>query len=219
MVGSTPTRFRQLLDDSTAFVGVEAQETPLLPRVLFPSCSQLSRCGPSGSAVKPNVKKAEHPRKKTNPVSIGRHEYGCKICSHIHCLDIERDFISCKSPANIAKDYGLKDRSSVYRHAHALGLFPKRQRNARAALERLIESAGDVEVNAAAVVGAVRAYASINSLGQWVERSERIDLNALFDRMTRDELEAYARDGSLPEWFTRTVGATAPHSREEKDDA
>jgi hypothetical protein len=158
-------------------------------------------------------------KKNTKPVSIGRHEYGCKICSHAHRDEIERDFISWKSPAMIAKDYGLKDRSSVYRHAHALGLFPKRRRNVRAALERIIESSGEVAVNAAAVVSAVRAYACINSFGQWVERSEQIDLNTLFDRMTRDELDAYARDGSLPEWFTRTVGATAPYSRESEDDA
>jgi hypothetical protein len=62
-------------------------------------------------------------------------EHGCKICSHIHREEIERDFMSWKSPALIAKNYGLKDRSSVYRHAHALGLFPRRRRNVRAALE------------------------------------------------------------------------------------
>jgi hypothetical protein len=27
-------------------------------------------------------------------------------------------------------------------------------------------------------------------------------LNELFDRMTREELEAYAHDGTLPGWFT-----------------
>src|SRR5229473_2366527 len=40
MVGSTPTRFRQLLDDSIAFVGVEARKTAFKPGV-FPSCSQI----------------------------------------------------------------------------------------------------------------------------------------------------------------------------------
>ena len=30
---------------------------------------------------------------------------------------------------SIAEEYGLADRASIYRHAHALGLFPKRQRN------------------------------------------------------------------------------------------
>ncbi|PYT48079.1 MAG: hypothetical protein DMG44_16200 [Acidobacteria bacterium] len=152
-------------------------------------------------------------------VSVGRHEYGCKICSHKRRHEVERDFINWKSPALIAREYGLKDRSSVYRHAHALDLFPKRQRNVRAALEQIIERACEVDVNAAAVVSAVRTYASINSFGQWVERSEQVNLNELFERMTREELEAYARDATLPEWFTRTVGATAPHSPDPEGDS
>jgi len=65
--------------------------------------------------------------KSDKTVSLGRHEYGCKICSHRHRDEIERDFINWKSPALIAKEYGLKDRSSVYRHARALGL-PRRFR-------------------------------------------------------------------------------------------
>ncbi|MGB6975237.1 MAG: hypothetical protein WBD67_11190 [Terracidiphilus sp.] len=60
--------------------------------------------------------------------------------------------------AAIAEEYGLADRTSVYRHAHALSLFAKRQRNIRAALERIIERAGEVDVTASAVVAAVQAY-------------------------------------------------------------
>ncbi len=146
------------------------------------------------------------------PVSRGRHEHGCKIWSHRRREKIERDFVNWKSPALIAKEYGLRGRSSVYRHAHALALFPKRQRNVRAALERIIESADEVEVNAAALVSAVRAYASINASGQWVERSEQVSLNELFERMTRDELEAYARDGTLPDPNAAAEGPRLPHS-------
>jgi hypothetical protein len=102
----------------------------------------------------------------------------------------------------------LADRSSVYRHAHALGLFPKRQRHVRAALEQIIEKAGEVDVTSAAVVAAVQAYSKINATGQWVDRSEHLNLNELFDRMTLQELEAYAKDGSRPDWFRLTVGAT-----------
>ena len=119
-------------------------------------------------------------------------------------------FTNWRSPAAITKAYGLKNRATVYRHAQALALFPKRQRNVRAALEKIIERAGEVEVNAAAVVSAVSAYARINSSGQWVERSERVDLNQLFDRMSAIELEEYARVGKLPAWFISvTEGATA----------
>jgi hypothetical protein len=62
-------------------------------------------------------------------------------------------------------------------------------------------------------VSAVAAYAKINARGQWVERSEHVNLNDLFDRMTQDELEAYAKDGTLPAWFEHTVGATGSDSR------
>src|SRR5438132_4218282 len=132
----------------------------------------------------------------TNPVNLGRHAAVCKICTHTQREEIERDFINWESPASITKQYGLRNRASVYRHAHALGLFPKRQRNVRAALEKIIERAGEVEVNAASVVSAVGAYARINATGQWVERSEHLDLNQLFDRMTAAELDEYAREGT-----------------------
>ena len=152
-------------------------------------------------------------RKETKVVNLGRHAAACKVCSHPQREEIERDFIDWESPASIAKRYGLRDRSSVYRHAHALGLFSKRARNVRAALEKIIEKAGEVEVSATAVVSAVSAYARINTAGQWVERSERIDLNELFNRMSSLELEEYARDGKLPDWFTSITGAAIKDDR------
>ena len=152
-------------------------------------------------------------RKETKVVNLGRHAAVCKICTHTQREEIEHDFINWFSPASIAKQYGLRDRSSVYRHAHALGLFSKRGRNVRAALEKIIERAGEVEVSATAVVSAVSAYARINAAGQWVERTERIDLNELFNRMSSLELEEYARDGKLPDWFTSITGAAIKDDR------
>ncbi len=141
----------------------------------------------------------------------GRHAAECKICAHAEREEIERDFINWRSPASIAKHYKLGNRATVYRHAHALGLFPKRQRNVRAALEKIIERAGEVDVNAAAVVSAVTAYARLNSRGELVERTEAVNLNSLFERMSAEELDHYARDGALPDWFERVV-ATSTHS-------
>ena len=144
----------------------------------------------------------------------GRHEYNCSVCSHPQREDIEQDFVNWVSPATIAKHYKLANRASVYRHAHAFGLFPKRQRNVRAALEKIIERAGEVDVTAPAVVAAVQAYSKINATGQWVDRSEHVDLNALFEKMTAEEMETYAQNGTLPAWFRGTVGATASDSQE-----
>ncbi len=147
--------------------------------------------------------------------SLGRHRRNCTVCAHPRRAEIEADFVSWRSPGAIAQEYGLADRASVYRHAHALGLFPKRQRNVRTALERIIEKAREVEVSAAAVVAAVQAYAKINAAGQWVDRSEHVNLNELFETMTQQDLETYAKDGTLPDWFRFTLGATPSDGREE----
>jgi hypothetical protein len=140
-------------------------------------------------------------------INLGRHKANCTVCKHPQCSDIEAEFITWQSPATIAAAYGLADRSSVYRHADALGLNAKRQKNLRAALERMIEKAGEVDVTASAIVAAIQAYAKINNNGQWVDRTEQVNLNDLFERMSTAELDAYAKDGELPGWFEATVGA------------
>lgn len=147
-----------------------------------------------------------------NPVSRGRHEHQCRICRHACRSEIEEAFVGWISPARIAKKFGVS-RDAVYRHAHVFGLMGKRGRNVRAALERIIEKAGEVDVTAAAVVAAIQAYSKINAAGQWVDRSEHVNLNELFDRMTREELEAYAKESTLPAWFENAIGATDTDSR------
>ena len=134
---------------------------------------------------------------KPNPA---RHGAQCSVCAHPQREEIDLEFVSWTSPALIATAYKLS-RDAVYRHARAMNLFHKRQNNVRAALEKIIEQAAQVEVNASAVVSAVTAYAKINAAGQWIDRSEIVDVNQLFERMTNDELETYARTGELPEWF------------------
>jgi len=129
-----------------------------------------------------------------------RHEKNCSICAHPEREEIERAFCEWRPPTGIAREYKLSDRRIIYRHAHALGLFSRRDRNIRAALARIIEKADSVKVNGATVVAAVQAYAKINAAGQWVERSEHVNLNELFERMTTEELEKYAQNGELPEW-------------------
>jgi hypothetical protein len=63
-------------------------------------------------------------------------------------------------------------------------------------------------------VAAIQAYSKINSVGQWIDRSETVSMNQLFERMSTEELEAYAQTGALPEWFRATVGATEDDSQE-----
>lgn len=146
-----------------------------------------------------------------------RHARDCKLCNHPQREEIEREWTRWAETTVLAKQYGLT-RDSIYRHAHALGLFEKRARNIRAALEQIIEKATGVEVTAAAVVSAVQAYAKINAQGQWVERFERVDMREIFERMTREELEAYAQTGKLPGWAPQLLTATRFESNEEVSD-
>jgi hypothetical protein len=156
--------------------------------------------------------------KASTPISLGRHTRNCTVCAHKYRDEIEREFVNWTSVKAIAKEFGLKDRTAIYRHAHAFGLFTKRGRNIRAALEKIIERAGEVEVTSAAIVAAVQAYARINSQGQLIERVEHVGVNDLFERMTREELAVYAKDGSLPIWFSKAVGATQSYSQKEQND-
>jgi len=153
------------------------------------------------------------PANESGNVSLGRHEHHCTVCLHPQRLEIEEEWVGWGNASRIAKQYRVS-RDALYRHTHALDLFAKRQRNIRKALERIIEQAETVEVNASAVVAAIQAYAKINNSGQWIERVQGTNMNDLFDRMTTKELDAYAQDGSLPEWFTAAVSATPTDSRE-----
>src|SRR5438132_9260341 len=95
-------------------------------------------------------------RRAPKPISVGRHRRACCICKHPQRREIETEFVGWRSPGVLAQQYGLADRASVYRHAHALGLFAERRRNLRAALEGIIERVGEVEITASAVVAAVQ---------------------------------------------------------------
>src|SRR5262245_2771632 len=70
------------------------------------------------------------------------------LSRHQQQAEIDRAFVNWTSAASITQIYGFRDRSTVYRHAHAFDLFEKRKANVRAALESIIEKAGDVEVTA-----------------------------------------------------------------------
>jgi hypothetical protein len=155
-------------------------------------------------------------KKTENAVSPGRHASQCLVCQHSERERIEEEWIDWGNTSRIAEEHGLS-RDSLYRHAHVFGLFEKRRRNIKRALEWIIERSEGVEVTAAAVVSAVQALSKINGQGQWIERTETVSLNEMFDRMSHDELEKYAQTGELPAWFTSLVGATPLNSQEAED--
>ena len=157
-----------------------------------------------GGQTKP---KASESDPKT--AALNRHKGQCTICLHAQCKEIEAAFVAWESPEKIAAEFGLGHRTSVYRHAKVFGLNLRRQQNIRVPLERIIERAGDpaLHVTGATVVQAIAVYGKLNAQGQLIERRETINLNELFERMTVEEKEAYAKEGKLPAWFTQTAGS------------
>ncbi len=154
-----------------------------------------------------------------NPNS--RHEQNCKICNHPHREEIEEEFCEWKSVVAISREYRV-NRVALYRHARAVGLFGRRDRNIKAALGRLIERGYQVRVTAAAVISAIQAYAKINAAGEWIDKTENVNVNTareLFHRMTREEMLRYAETGELPSWWpadtSRRLSENISDSKEE----
>ena len=104
-------------------------------------------------------------RRKHRPAPA-RHSRKCSICRHRDREAIEQDFLSWRSPDQIAADHGVADHSSIYRHAHATNLFDRRARTIRLALSPIIERAMTVEVTADSVIRAVELLARLNANGQ-----------------------------------------------------
>lgn len=201
---------------------IESKSTHALnPADIKPNSQKLTTIHSNDPATRDQ---AANSKRIANSISarrpnFGRHAAKCRICSHPKREEIEQDYIAFESLAKIANDYGLGDRTSIHRHGHALGLSGRRQRNVRVPLERIIEQAGNVKANASAIVSAVLAYAKINARGELIERDEDLTLQNLIDRMSAEELDAYAKHRILPTWFKNEIVAAGGRVPEEDDDA
>lgn len=112
--------------------------------------------------------KTKSPRNQPGLRDLEYHARKCKICHHPDRLGIEEDFIHWRCPDDIAADYKLNPRS-VYRHAHATGLFKQRRRNLRCVYETFLERAEYVRCSASEIIRVARVYASISDDGEWIE--------------------------------------------------
>lgn len=97
------------------------------------------------------------------PPDFSRHSRRCLVCAHPDRDAIEGEFIRWRSPIAIAEDYGLADRNSIYRHAHATGLLQRRRSEAARVLENVLErgeSCPTAEFDV--ITRAVRLYTSLD---------------------------------------------------------
>jgi len=103
-----------------------------------------------------------------------RHQLKCSVCHHPDRDAIEEAFLHWHSAALIKLEFQLPSRTSVYRHAHAFGLFARRSRKLRFALELIIEQAERVTPSANAIIHAVQSYTRLNDSGQWIDRPAHV---------------------------------------------
>ncbi len=101
-----------------------------------------------------------------SPAALRRHRAQCQICRHPDCKEIERQFLDWTTPHEIAENYGLGSYRTVYRHAHALGLFEGRNVSLRFALNRLIEHVGHLKPTPSVALGAIRLAYQMNQKQQ-----------------------------------------------------
>ena len=101
--------------------------------------------------------------------AMGPHTRRCNVCRHPDRKAIEHEFLRWRSPDMIALEYGIPDHSSIYRHVHATGIFARRRKAVRVALESIIECAEIVKVTSSSLVKAVHAYTHINEFGEWIK--------------------------------------------------
>jgi len=147
-------------------------------------------------------------------VNLGRHQAQCSICLSSYRQQIDELFIDWVSPYLIAKQYTGISPDSVYRHAHACDLFGKRRANILMALEKIIEGADRTPMEGSQIVSAIKIYVKLIGSGKGPEHVQATDPKKLLERMSQEEREAFARDGSLPDWFSSGEGATPGDSQE-----
>jgi hypothetical protein len=117
--------------------------------------------------------KKKHRRPKTlieepQLSSLAMHEAQCMICGSECREEMDELFVNWHNVSEIGREFNTP-RRTIYRHAHAVGLFPIRDRNLRRSLGLIIHRAETAPgLTADSVIRAVRTLAHINETGEWV---------------------------------------------------
>ena len=94
--------------------------------------------------------------KKTATAPSKHHSALCQICRHPDREEIDREFLHWTHADALVREYGLGSSRAVYRHAHACGLYEKRGKRLRFALERIVEHVSEIKPTPAVILGAIR---------------------------------------------------------------
>jgi hypothetical protein len=117
-------------------------------------------------------KRKPRPPREPDP-TCDRHGRKCAICAHPYCDEVEELYLDWRDPSYIASEVGVPIRS-VYRHAHATGLYAKRQGKLRSVLDRILEGVDSAQINGDCIIRAVRAYACLDRNNKWTEPATNV---------------------------------------------
>jgi hypothetical protein len=112
----------------------------------------------------------------TRHVNLKYHRLRCEICRHDLCQQIEEAILQWRSPKVIMHCFGIKTETTIYHHAHALGLFDLCNRSLSHALANIIEEVDTVRPTARDVLRAVYTLAHINDHGQWIHPTSKSEV-------------------------------------------
>jgi hypothetical protein len=152
--------------------------------------------------------------KGVSNVNLGRHQSQCTICQHPKREEIEEYYLHWFGVDMLSSCYGVT-RYSIYRHVRALGLDKKRRATILLPLEHLIERAGWATLSGATVLAAIQFYMKITGAGREVKSDEGMSPKEMLERMSQEEREAFAKDGSIPEWISEATDVTPGDGQED----
>ena len=162
------------LNHALVFLGEEPLEisapAPAMPAKRAPR-RRRRKARPPVRAIHTSKRSIARPPESETPLQ--RHERKCIICHHPERETIEEFFVRWQQPHRMAQEYDLPVRS-LYRHAHATGLFAARRRNLRSVLEYILEDASVTQVTGDCIVRAVRAYTCLTDDNKWVEPATHV---------------------------------------------
>jgi hypothetical protein len=142
-----------------------------MPKTNFQTTKTLLKSHPNARPVAPRGQgRAPQIDWDAPPPDPERHSRKCRICNHPDRADIEGDFLRWRPTAEIAREFGLPDHSSICRHARALGLYDRRGESICFALDPILEQADRVfsRLTPNSLISAVQTYAQINNKGKRV---------------------------------------------------
>lgn len=104
---------------------------------------------------------ASIPPENRSSDSRSRHSRKCSVCRHPQRAAIDHDFIHWYSPSKIVRDFGLYNRRTLYRHAHATGLFHRRGARLASMLEGILECGSTLTATPYSLIRAVEVYSKM----------------------------------------------------------